>query len=129
MPCEARWLQGQSHNTILNLQFHYYQYKLITIMFQQCVSLGLSYYQYCNFQLCVTPLWWVVLWNINGIDTVSHTAFYHIFPDFLMLYPSSRELRRSLGIQIHICCWSISECNLMGVIIYIPINIKGLKQV
>ena len=33
------------------------QYKLFTIMFWQCVGLGLSYYQYCNFQLCVSIVW------------------------------------------------------------------------
>ena len=26
----------------------------------------------------------IVLWNTNCIDIMSHTMFYHIFPDFLM---------------------------------------------
>ena len=67
-PCEARWLQGQSHNTILNSQFHYYQYKLFTIMFRQCVGLRLSYYQYCNFQLCVS-----IVWVLGYTPMPSHT--------------------------------------------------------
>ena len=88
MPCEARWSQGQSHNIILNSQFHYYQYKLFTIMFWQCVGLRLSYYQYCNFQLCVS-----IVWVLGYTPMPSHTHDHRLVLCRLRLRALSRPSR------------------------------------